>query len=114
LIDSGKTAIVTDDIPTFPFPPYRCKYKTTVLLDPQCTIPRQNFDDSLSQYAPAITAAVDSVPGAVFINTSDVFCNELECSMLKDGTMSYADPNHVNFKGSNYLAQLIAGRQISS
>jgi len=110
LTESGKTPIVTDDIPAFPFPPYRCKYKTTLLLDPQCTIPRQNFDDALQKYEPQITTAVNAVPGAVFIRTSDVFCNEVECTMLNDGVMSYADPNHVNLDGANSIAKTITAR----
>ena len=100
LVSKGKTPIILDDIPSFPFQPYRCKYKTTLLLDSQCTIPRQEFADTLNQYAPQIKAAVNSVPGAVFVETSDLFCNETECSMLSDGIISYADPSHVNIDGS--------------
>jgi len=110
LVANGKTPIITDGIPSFPFEPYRCKYKTTLLLDPQCTIPRQKFDDALKQYGPQISAAVQSVPGTVFVQTSDVFCNETECSMLNNGVVSYADQNHVNVQGSNALAQTIIGQ----
>ena len=100
LVANGKTPIITDGIPSFPFEPYRCKYKTTLLLDPKCTIPRQAFDDALNQYTPQFKAAVNSVPGSVFVQTSDVFCDETECSMLNDGIVSYADSNHVNIQGS--------------
>lgn len=108
LIGNGKTPILTDGIPSFPFPPSRCKFETAVLLQPQCTIARTEFKDDLSVYLPALEAASKAAPGTTFVRTSDLFCNETQCSMVLDGTISFADENHVNISGADSLALLIS------
>ena len=110
LTENDKTPIVTDDIPEFPFPPARCKFKTALLLEPECAIPREVFDASLEQYLPAISASVAAAPGSVFVKTSDVFCNKSECSMLSNGIMSFSDPVHVNLDGATALVETLISR----
>ena len=107
LVVNGKTPILTDDIPSFPFPPSRCKYKTALLLQPQCTIPRADFDEDLSAYLPALEGASEAAPGTIFIRTSDLFCNETECSMLRNNVLNFGDSNHVNLDGSDLLSSQI-------
>lgn len=107
LIMNGKTPIVTEGIPDFHFPPSRCKFKTALLLEPECTISKSDFDANLQAYLPAIKASVKAIPGTVFAPTSDLFCADGQCSMVLDGTLSFADGNHVNSFGSAALAEQI-------
>jgi peptidoglycan/LPS O-acetylase OafA/YrhL len=107
LIINGKTPILTDDIPSFPFPPSRCKYKTALLLQPQCTIPRSDFEENLNAYLPTLEAASKAAPGTIFVRTSGLFCNESKCSMLRNNVINFADSNHVNLEGSNLLTSEI-------
>lgn len=107
LIVNGKTPIMTDDIPSFPFPPSRCKYKTALLLQPDCTIPRTDFEEDLNSYLPALEAAAKAAPSTIFVRTSGLFCNETKCSMLRDNVINFADSNHVNLEGSDLLTSEI-------
>ena len=110
LIAHGKTPVITDGIPYFPFPPSRCKYKTALLTEPQCTTPWTDFENDLNTYLPALEAASNAAPGTILVRTSGLFCTNTECSMTLDGTLSFADSNHVNTSGSSALANMISSR----
>ena len=108
LVSNGKTSIITDDIPSFEFGPERCAIGNDSALQPLCDQDRAIFDSEREKYAPAIIEAAAKTPGALFIKTSDLFCSDAECSMLRDNVIQFADSNHVNFEGSDLLTSVIA------
>lgn len=107
LVSNGKTPIITDDIPSFEFEPDRCAISQGSALQPLCTQDRAIFDAEREKYAPAIIEAAAKTPGAIFVRTSDLFCSETQCSMLRDDVLHYADSNHVNYEGSDLLTSVI-------
>lgn len=108
LVSNGKTPIITDDIPSFEFGPDRCAIAKDSALEPLCNQARSLFEEERDQYAPVIIEAAAKTPGAIFVRTSELFCSETECSMLKNDVLHYADSNHVNLEGSDLLTSKIA------
>lgn len=107
LVSNGKTPIITDDIPSFEFGPDRCAIAKDSALEPLCNQARSLFEEQRDRYAPVIIEAAAKTPGAIFVRTSELFCSETECSMLKDNVLHYADSNHLNFEGSDLLTSEI-------
>ena len=107
LIANGKVPIITDDVPSFEFGPERCAISRDSALQPLCDQDRAIFEAERAKYAPVIIEAAAKTPGAIFIRTSDLFCNETKCSMLIDNVITFADSNHVNFEGSDLLTSEI-------
>jgi hypothetical protein len=104
--DNGKQVFVTDDVPSFPFPVFDCKYGITPLFPiSRCTQPFENFDASYATYFPNLEKALNQVPGVQLLRTAKYFCDESECDMTGDGTIMYFDENHLNHQGSAYLAK---------
>jgi peptidoglycan/LPS O-acetylase OafA/YrhL len=104
--DNGKQVFVTDDVPSFPFPVFDCKYGITPLFPiSRCTQPFENFDASYATYFPNLEKALNQVPGVQLLRTAKYFCDESECDMTRDGTIMYFDENHLNHQGSAYLAK---------
>ncbi len=108
LIANGKVPIITDDVPSFEFGPERCAISKDSALQPLCDQDRAVFEAERAKYAPIILEAAAKTPGAVFIRTGELFCNETKCSMLRDNVINFADSNHVNFEGSDLLTSEIA------
>jgi peptidoglycan/LPS O-acetylase OafA/YrhL len=106
LTQAGKQVFVVDDIPDFPFGPDQCKYGLSPLLPVErCDVPRQDFADKYAVYYPQLQAAVDQVPGVRLLNTAKYFCDDEKCSMTNNGTLFYADDDHLNHQGSAFLVE---------
>ena len=114
LTDAGKAVFVTDDVPAFPFAPDQCKYGFSPLLPiERCTQSAENFSEIYDSYFPALQAAVNQVPGATLLNTAKYFCSDDTCSMTIDGTLVYADDDHMNHQGSAFLTErLLADNEV--
>ena len=110
IVANGKIPIITDDVPSFEFGPERCAISKESALQPLCDQDRALFEAERAKYAPIILEAAAKTPGAIFIRTSDLFCNETKCSMLRDNVIQFADSNHVNFEGSDLLTSEIANQ----
>lgn len=110
LVSNGKTPIITDDIPSFEFEPDRCAITKDSALEPLCNQARSLFEEQRAKYAPIIIEAAAKTPGAIFVRTSELFCSDTECSMLKDDVLHYADSDHVNYQGSDLLTSEIVNQ----
>lgn len=109
LVAAGKRVYVTDDVPTFPFEPFGCKYRKAPLIrGTQCSEELTQFERRYSQYLPSLRALVAGVPGAVLVNTAHHFCDSERCSMIdSQGSLLYRDPNHLNLNGSRFIAATV-------
>jgi lysophospholipase L1-like esterase len=88
-------------VPAFPFAPDQCKYGFSPLLPiERCSQSAENFSEIYDSYYPALQAAVNQVPGATLLNTAKYFCSDDTCNMTQNGTLLYADDDHVNHQGS--------------
>ena len=104
LTQAGKQVFVTDDVPDFPFAPDQCKYGFSPLLPiERCTQGYENFAEKYATYYPQLEAAVNQVPGVELLNSAQYFCDQDTCSMTIDGTLVYADDDHMNHQGSAFL-----------
>ena len=110
LTQSGKKVFVTDDVPDFPFGADQCKYGFSPLLPiERCTQSYEDFAQKYATYYPQLEAAVNQVPGVELLNSAQYFCDQETCSMKIDGTLVYADDDHMNHQGSAFLIeQLLA------
>jgi len=106
LTESGKKVFVTDDLPDFPFGADQCKYGFSPLLPiERCTQEYENFAEKYSTYYPKLEAAVNQVPGVELLNSAQYFCDQKTCSMKINGTLVYADDDHMNHQGSAFLIE---------
>ena len=106
LTQAGKKVFVTDDVPDFPFAPDQCKYGFSPLLPiERCTQGFKEFAQKYAAYYPQLEAAVDQVPGVELLNSAQYFCDQDTCSMTIDGTLVYADDDHMNHQGSAFLIE---------
>jgi peptidoglycan/LPS O-acetylase OafA/YrhL len=102
---AGKTVVVTDDVPWFPFDAVACKYRIVPILPRvECSTDRKLFDEAYAGYYPELKAAIDKVPGVQLLNTARYFCDAEVCSMNKGAALLYRDANHLNNVGSRFLA----------
>lgn len=107
--DAGKQVFVTDDIPAFPFAPSQCVYDEYWWISlPGCTQSYTDFKESYAQYFPKLQAAVGAVTGVELVRTTRYFCDGEECDMRQAGQFMYLDSNHLNLKGSRYVASRMA------
>ena len=103
---SGKTVLVTDDIPDFPFDPVQCRNrKSPMLAVNECTQDAVAFRASLAPYKDSLEQIAANVPGVRVLSTSDFFCSTLNCSMTRGQNLLYRDSHHLNINGSRYVAQ---------
>ena len=106
LTQAGKKVFVTDGVPDFPFAPDQCKYGFSPLLPiERCTQSYEDFAQKYATYYPQLEAAVNQVPGVELLNTAQYLCDLDRCSMTIDGTLVYADDDHMNHQGSAFLVE---------
>jgi hypothetical protein len=90
-LDSGKTVIVINDVPSFPTSVPECLATTRTVIDP-CSI----VADPLARFGPLAKAAKQiSDPRFHFIDHWDVFCEAKRCSPVVGGIPAYIDSNHL-------------------
>jgi peptidoglycan/LPS O-acetylase OafA/YrhL len=101
---SGKSVFVTDDVPSFPFEPFGCKYRRGLLRPTRCSMDVDRFRRTYAGYYPELLASVRRVPKARMVNTARYFCDRTGCDMSRSGLLLYRDRDHLNMHGSRFLA----------
>jgi peptidoglycan/LPS O-acetylase OafA/YrhL len=104
LSESGKSVFVTDDVPSFPFEPFGCKYRRGLLRPTRCSMDAQRFRRRYSLYYPELLTAVRRVPGARMVKTVRYFCDQTTCDMSRFGRLLFRDRDHLNMHGSRFVA----------
>ena len=102
---AGKTVFVTDDVPYFPFEPFRCKYRQALFLPTDCAMDAGTFRRDYALWYPELVATVRGVPRAHMVNTARHFCGEDTCEMARGGTLLFRDRSHLNIRGSEFLGR---------
>jgi peptidoglycan/LPS O-acetylase OafA/YrhL len=107
LTKSGKMVYLTDDVPTFSFKPYRCKFADRLGSENRCTEPNPRAN---KHYLPVFEEIANKIgrDQVRVIKTYDLFCEADSCSMAGGGILYYRDETHVNIDGSSKLAIAIA------
>jgi peptidoglycan/LPS O-acetylase OafA/YrhL len=107
LTDAGKRVIIADDIPEFPFDPFVCAYRVSILANSLCEIPRSLWDEQFEPYRESLDSIAARNPDASVVNTHEAICSDDTCSMVHRGGVIYGDPNHLNWRGSQHVVRHI-------
>ncbi|MGO4705898.1 acyltransferase family protein [Microvirga sp. 2MCAF38] len=105
LLESGKELYITDDVPSFPFDPDKCRLKRFLSTKQNCEIDIKNVNYQLSAFKPALERVVKKDPRVKLLETSKFFCNKTVCKMTNGEDILYRDTNHLNIKGSQFLGR---------
>lgn len=108
IIESGKYVVILDDVPNFPFDSFACKYgKSIFLTSSNCEIKKSVYVEQLSNYQGMLMSIDKKFLQASLFQTSEIFCDSLDCSMVKNGVINYLDLNHLNIIGSTFLTRTV-------
>ena len=103
---SGKIVYLTDDIPTFPFSPEKCKGKRWMATqNTSCEITIEESIRQRSTYIEALNSVIKSRPNVRVLQVGKYLCGDKVCSMVKGGEILYRDNNHLNLNGSLYIGR---------
>lgn len=107
LVNAGKSVYLIDDVPTFSFKPYKCKYAGRLGSENTCA--ENNSVDNAKYFSLFETIATEVGQGrVVVVRTYELFCEEGLCSMAGDGALYFRDRHHLNIQGSIMVGKRIA------
>ena len=112
LIKANKKVYIAEDVPDFSFDPKKCKYSRLFSQAGGCEQNSSDFYKRYKNYYPVFEAIELKNEGAKILKTSAYFCDVNICTMAKNGTIFYRDNNHLNIKGSKYLAEKITENKL--
>jgi hypothetical protein len=97
LTQKGLGVVILDDVPNFPFDAFTCKYGLSAFIKKSnCSSASDGFRDQRETYLPMLYSALENFRNTELIVTTDQYCSNTECSMLKNGQLHYLDLNHLN------------------
>lgn len=106
LTAAGRTVLVTDDVPSYPFPVFACRYRVSPVLPwSLCSRSAEDVEAEREAYVRDITTALGGNPRASLLPVSASFCDATTCSMAPHGRVLYVDGNHLNTEGSRFVAE---------
>lgn len=103
----GLEVVLVADTPDFPFDAAVCKFPRSILLSPQCSIPRNEYDQARTSSQQALAGLAARHEVVTLIDPLPLFCAGDACSMASQGEMLYRDLNHLNEAGARRLASLV-------
>ncbi len=110
LADSGKEVFVLGPTPDFSFAPELCRNRTGLLISSgRCsqlgsTVYGEFPDGGLE----ALGRVVSGISGVTLLPVGENFCEDGICSMTIGSSILFRDNNHLNLKGSRFLAGKLA------
>ncbi len=108
LVASGKSIILLDDVPDFPFDPEKCKY-SRLIGNSRCSVSKLDYTIEREEVDRVLSAVVSEHESTYLFESFDLFCSKKLCSMADDnGQILYRDRNHLNVNGSRFLGKSMA------
>jgi peptidoglycan/LPS O-acetylase OafA/YrhL len=99
--NSGKSVLVLDGTPNFPFDAFTCKYGLSPFLHSgYCEMPSGNFNAERNIYLPRLRSSTSDFDDSILVNTSRIYCDTGTCSMIRNSKLHFMDMNHLNTIGS--------------
>jgi len=112
LSNSGKSVVLLDGTPNFPFDAFTCKYgRSFFLRDSQCDVSIDRYLSDLKVYQFQLERIARTKKDVYFFESSKLFCNLDKCSMVRDNKLNYLDLNHLNVNGSKFLTKTLVERE---
>jgi peptidoglycan/LPS O-acetylase OafA/YrhL len=102
---AGKKVYITEDVPVFPFDPQKCKGSRRFTKNAVCTMPRMAAKSQENVYHDSLMKVVENRPSVKLLPLAKYLCDEESCSMTKDNSVLYRDPNHLNIIGSTLVGR---------
>lgn len=108
-LKNRKVIIVLDD-PELPMDPSKCgtsrPYSITE-FDSSCTFNETNTSKNREIHNTIIKEVATNYPNVKVVDLGKLFCQNNKCSPVQNGEQLYMDNNHLNYKGSKYVAPYI-------
>jgi len=107
LQSSGKTMILTNDVPDFPFAPDNCAATRRFSTNSKCSIDRAGYELAFDGIQAEFDRAKQLRSEIRILDTRRWFCEQGVCGMEIAGKLMYRDNHHLNINGSKYLGTKI-------
>ena len=112
IIKSGKYVVLLDDVPNFPFDSFACKYGKSIFLESSnCKIRKSSYVEQLSKYQSTLISIDNEFSNVSLFQSSNLFCDSFDCSMVKNGVLNYLDLNHLNVNGSTFVTRTVVMKE---
>lgn len=110
IANTDKKVLFVFDDPHLPFEPSVCAPRPVSLTTHKCTYDRKLYEQEPSHalYEKVIREEIVNYPNAAIVELAPLFCNDEECSAVKDGKLLYGDKDHLTKWGSLMVAPTIA------
>jgi hypothetical protein len=108
LTASGKRVFMTEDVPSFPFPPEKCAIRPLFGdLGRTCSMPAATAQLQTDAYLGGIERILRTRPAVAFFRTHQYLCDDSSCGMTQGDTILYRDDNHLNLVGSRLVGRTL-------
>ena len=105
-----RKVIVVLDNPELPMDPSKCgisrPYSITK-FDSSCTYKEADTSKGREIHNTIIKEVATNYPNVKVVDLGKLFCKKNKCSPVQNGELLYRDYNHLNYKGSKYVAPYI-------
>lgn len=103
-----KRVIITNDVPTAPFPADECKQSALIFAERRCEFPISELEYSFEEIQRDLDRVALTSSSAQLIDTYQLFCQRGVCSMDRPGGgVLYRDSDHLNADGSLFVAEML-------
>lgn len=75
--------------------------------NPGCVVERSIYEQRMRVYRQIVARVAAQAPAFSVVDPLQVFCDAAHCAGMRDGTLLYADDNHVSPVGAGKLAPLV-------
>jgi hypothetical protein len=109
----NKRVIFVYSNPEFRLDPLRCLDLRPIRFfsvpnNASCETLKADYDKSQKTYRLLVTKILKDYPEILLFDTAPIFCNELNCTGIKDGKLLYIGDNHISLSGSLLIAKEIS------
>lgn len=105
-----RNVIIVLDNPWLPMDPSKCgisrPYSITK-FDSSCTFKESDTSKDREIHKTIIKEVATNYPNVKVVDLGKLFCQNNKCSPVQNGELLYRDYNHLNYKGSKYVAPYI-------
>lgn len=110
--NSGKTVVLTNDVPSFPIEPWKCQSRLRSTLANSETldlcVASPDFETQEAINA-SLSKIASNVERTHFIDTFSEFCEDELCSMSDPQSgLLYRDPHHLNLGGTRFIGEKLS------
>jgi hypothetical protein len=107
LSDSGKRVVFAVDNPELAFDLDACARRVMLpnLLAEVgvCSMPRDQYESRVASYRQIMSRLRAEFPLLLFYDPTNLFCDSVSCTPLRDGRFLYRDEDHLSVYGSAYV-----------